>query len=102
MLIKGGHITTGNPSEVIDLLCDGEFTEYRHPRIDTRVLHGTGCTLSAAIAATLARGSDLRNSVQVATDFVHEAMRTAPGLGRGHGPLNHFAGSAPTNSATSD
>ncbi len=101
VLVKGGHITTGNPEEVVDLLHDGQLTEYRHRRLDTTSTHGTGCTLSAAIAASLAKGADLRNSVRIATDFVHEAMRTAPGLGRGHGPLNHFAGSAPTNSATS-
>ena len=102
VLVKGGHIIGGNPGEVVDLLYDGEFTEYRHPRIETTSTHGTGCTLSAAIAAHLARGSTMRAAIQSATDFVHEAMRTAPGLGRGHGPLNHFAGGkAPTNSLTS-
>ena len=102
VLVKGGHVTGTNPGEVVDLLCDGEFTEYRHHRIDTTSTHGTGCTLSAAIAATLAKGATLRDAIQVATDFVHEALRTAPDLGRGHGPLNHFAfGSAPTKSFTS-
>lgn len=102
VLVKGGHVTGTNPAEVIDLLCDGEFIEFRHARIDTTSTHGTGCTLSAAIAASLAKGATVRESVQVATDFVHEALRTAPGLGRGHGPLNHFAfGNAPTNSFTS-
>lgn len=102
VLVKGGHIIGGNPGEVVDLLYDGEFTEYRHERIDTTSTHGTGCTLSAAIAAELAKGSELRSAVRAAADFVHQAMRTAPGLGHGHGPLNHFAaGSAPTNSLTS-
>ncbi len=102
VLVKGGHVIGGNPGEVVDLLYDGEFIEYRHARIETKSTHGTGCTLSAAITAQLAKGSDLRSAIQAATDFVHEAMRTAPGLGRGHGPLNHFAvGSAPTKSLTS-
>ena len=102
VLVKGGHITSGNPGEVVDLLCDGDFTEFRHSRIDTTSTHGTGCTLSAAITANLAKDRDLADAVGAATDFVHEALRTAPGIGRGHGPLNHFAGgSAPTNSRTS-
>jgi hydroxymethylpyrimidine/phosphomethylpyrimidine kinase len=99
VLVKGGHVEGSDPSVIIDLLYDGDFTEYRHARLNTRNTHGTGCTLSAAIAAELAKGSSIRASVQTATDFVHEAMRTAPDLGGGHGPLNHFAtGSAPTNS----
>jgi len=101
VLIKGGHVRAGDPSSVVDLLYDGEFTEYRHDRIETSSTHGTGCTLSAAIAAELALGVSLRDSVRIATDFVHEAMRTAPGLGAGHGPLNHSAGIDPTSSFTS-
>lgn len=102
VLIKGGHIRGDTPETVLDILFDGEFTEYRHDRIETTSTHGTGCTLSAAIAAQLANGLSLRDAVGSATDYVHEAMRTAPGLGSGHGPLNHFAGgSAPTNSLTS-
>ena len=101
VLIKGGHVRGDDPKTVIDLLYDGEMTEYRHDRLDTTSTHGTGCTLSAAIAAELAKGATLRDAVGTATDFVHEAMRTAPGLGSGHGPLNHFAGSAPTKSFTS-
>lgn len=101
VLIKGGHIRGEDPRIVVDLLYDGELTEFRHDRIETTSTHGTGCTLSAAIAAELAKGATLRDAVGSAIDFVHEAIRTAPGLGRGHGPLNHFAGSAPTNSFTS-
>ena len=101
VLIKGGHVTTGD--EVVDLLyMEGEFIEYRHPRLETRNTHGTGCTLSAAIAASLAVGATLDESVRCATDYVHDAMRTAPRLGGGHGPLNHFAGNERTNSMTSD
>jgi hydroxymethylpyrimidine/phosphomethylpyrimidine kinase len=99
VLIKGGHLAG---DEVIDLLYDGSFTEMTHPRIETESTHGTGCTLSAAIAAYLAMGQSLSNAVRLAGDFVHEAIATAPGLGSGHGPLNHFAGSAATNSRTID
>ena len=101
VLIKGGHLPIGDEASVVDCLYDGTFTIYRHPRIDTTSTHGTGCTLSAAIAASLALGSSLRDSVQIATDYVHLAIATAPGLGHGNGPLNHFAGSAATNSRTS-
>jgi len=101
VLIKGGHLQTGEPGFVRDLLYDGEFTVFRHRRIETTSTHGTGCTLSAAVAAQLANGRSLRQSVGDAIDFVHAAIETAPGLGRGHGPLNHFAdGSAATNSRT--
>jgi hydroxymethylpyrimidine/phosphomethylpyrimidine kinase len=99
VLVKGGHIH-GDSTTAVDYLYDGMFTVYRHERIDTRNTHGTGCTLSAAIAASLANGSTLRDSVQTATDFVHDAIATAPGLGQGSGPLNHFAGSPAMNSRT--
>ncbi|MDO8502103.1 MAG: bifunctional hydroxymethylpyrimidine kinase/phosphomethylpyrimidine kinase [Gemmatimonadaceae bacterium] len=102
VLIKGGHVRGGDPETVVDLLYDGEFTMFTNPRIDTTSTHGTGCTLSAAITAELAKGAALRDAVRSAIDFVHTAMATAPGLGSGHGPLNHFAGgSAATNSRTS-
>jgi hydroxymethylpyrimidine/phosphomethylpyrimidine kinase len=90
-LVKGGHLAG---SETVDVLFDGELSEFRHARIETRSTHGTGCTLSAAIAAQLAAGRSLRDAVPRALDYVHEAIRTAPGLGTGHGPLNHFAGGA--------
>jgi hydroxymethylpyrimidine/phosphomethylpyrimidine kinase len=56
--------------------------------IETTSTHGTGCTLSAAIAANLALGNDLQASVEIAKKFVTRAIRTAPGLGHGHSPLN--------------
>lgn len=101
VLIKGGHIREDSGT-VLDLLYDGEFTAIRHARISTSSTHGTGCTLSAAIAAQLANGIPLRASVESAIEFVHAAIATAPGIGSGHGPLNHFAtGSRATNSRTS-
>lgn len=87
-LVKGGHMTGG---AVVDVLFDGEHVHaYRRPRIDTSSTHGTGCTLSAAIAAGLARGLALQPAVESALDYVHRAIARAPNLGRGHGPLNHL------------
>ena len=100
VLLKGGHVRTKSGA-VVDLLFDGEFSEFSHPRIDTTSTHGTGCTLSAAIAANLALGSSLHDAVAHSIDFVHDAIATAPKLGSGNGPLNHFAGSDATNSRTS-
>jgi hydroxymethylpyrimidine/phosphomethylpyrimidine kinase len=102
-LIKGGHLESGDASTVIDLFYDGEFTVFSHPRIATMSTHGTGCTLSAAITAQLATGVPLRESVRLAIDFVHAAIETAPALGGGRGPLNHFAdGSSATKARTTD
>jgi len=87
-LVKGGHVAGAS---VVDVLVTAEgITRFTHPRIETRSTHGTGCTLSAAVAACLARGLSLRDAVEAALDFVHRAIATAPGLGAGHGPLNHF------------
>jgi hydroxymethylpyrimidine/phosphomethylpyrimidine kinase len=88
-LVKGGHL---EGSDAIDVLFDGrDVCVYRHPKLHTRNLHGTGCTLSAAITALLASGDALPSAVTKALDFVHQAIETAPGLGAGHGPLNHWA-----------
>ncbi len=88
VLIKGGHLE-GERSD--DLLLYNGWTEFPQKRIETRHTHGTGCTLSAAITAELAKRLDLRQAVANAKAFVTEAIRTAPGLGHGSGPLNHFA-----------
>jgi hydroxymethylpyrimidine/phosphomethylpyrimidine kinase len=92
-LVKGGHLTGG---EAVDVLHHpgGERT-WRRARIDTRHTHGTGCTLSAAVAAGLARGFELEDAVGLAVDFVRRGMEQAPGLGSGHGPLNHFVPALP-------
>jgi hydroxymethylpyrimidine/phosphomethylpyrimidine kinase len=100
VLIKGGHVNE-DPATVLDLLYDGEFTSFASDRIDTTSTHGTGCTLSAAITAGLAKGLTLREAVRNGIEFVHAAILAAPGLGSGHGPLNHFVGgSDETNSRT--
>jgi hydroxymethylpyrimidine/phosphomethylpyrimidine kinase len=88
-LIKGGHLASGN--RVVDVLYDGDMRTFRGQRIDTTNTHGTGCTLSAAITAQLANGESLHAAVRRAIDYVHSAIATAPGLGSGHGPLNHLA-----------
>jgi hydroxymethylpyrimidine/phosphomethylpyrimidine kinase len=89
VLLKGGHLEGG---EALDVLWhEGAFTEFSGPRIETRHTHGTGCTYSAAITALLARGYGLVEAVGMSKAFVSEAIRTAPGLGKGSGPLNHWA-----------
>ena len=94
-LVKGGHL---EGSEVVDVLAvGGEVRRFTRPKLQTSSTHGTGCTLSAAIAAGLALGRPLERAVADALDVVHRAIATAPGLGRGHGPLNHFA-AAPRSS----
>jgi hydroxymethylpyrimidine/phosphomethylpyrimidine kinase len=92
-LVKGGHLAG---TEVVDVLWDGrEETSWRRPRLSTRNTHGTGCTVSAAVTAGLARGAPLVVAVERALDYVARALATAPGLGAGHGPVNHFAPAHP-------
>jgi hydroxymethylpyrimidine/phosphomethylpyrimidine kinase len=87
VLLKGGHAAG---AEVTDILATAAGTRrFVSPRIDSRHTHGTGCTLASAIATGLAQGMTLDATVERARAFVHEAIRTAPGLGHGHGPLNH-------------
>lgn len=87
VLMKGGHVAG---DRVVDILMTaaGETT-FEGERIDTRHTHGTGCTLASACAAGLAQGLRLEDAVAQAWNYVHEAMLRAPGLGAGHGPLDH-------------
>ncbi|MFQ5699508.1 MAG: bifunctional hydroxymethylpyrimidine kinase/phosphomethylpyrimidine kinase [Myxococcota bacterium] len=88
-LVKGGHLASG---DAVDLLYDaGDFVRLSASRIDTSQTHGTGCTHAAAITALLARGEPLAEAVRQAKDFVTRAIRNAPGLGHGSGPLDHWA-----------
>jgi hydroxymethylpyrimidine/phosphomethylpyrimidine kinase len=89
VLLKGGHLTSGE--RVVDILYDGDVRAFRGQRLDTTSTHGTGCTLSAAITAQLAKGESLHASVRRSIQYVHNAIASAPGLGSGHGPLNHLA-----------
>jgi hydroxymethylpyrimidine/phosphomethylpyrimidine kinase len=92
-LIKGGHLTGPTITDV--LVTPSGIRHFSHPRIDTGSVHGTGCTLSAAVTAGLALGRPLERAVEEGLDFVHRAIAAAPGLGGGHGPLNHLV-PAPT------
>jgi hydroxymethylpyrimidine/phosphomethylpyrimidine kinase len=87
VVVKGGH----RAADPIDVYFDGErFVELRAERISTPHTHGTGCTFSAAIAAFMARGLPVDAAVTGAKDYITEAIRHAPGLGKGHGPIGHF------------
>jgi hydroxymethylpyrimidine/phosphomethylpyrimidine kinase len=87
VLLKGGHLEA---ETLLDLLITRErVIRFEDSRIDTTSTHGTGCTLASAIAAGLARGDSLIEAVTRARAYVRRAILTAPGLGHGHGPLNH-------------
>ncbi|MGB8274806.1 MAG: bifunctional hydroxymethylpyrimidine kinase/phosphomethylpyrimidine kinase [Alphaproteobacteria bacterium] len=87
VLLKGGHIAD---EVVYDVLATADGVEvYEHPWIETPHTHGTGCTLASAIATGLAQKLTIYEAVVRARAYVLEAIRSAPGLGRGHGPLNH-------------
>jgi len=88
VLVKGGHL---RGSESVDVVVTAHDSfELRRPRIESTSTHGTGCTLSSAIAANLALGLELQPALERAREYVDGAIRHAPGLGRGHGPLGHF------------
>ena len=88
VLMKGGHLTD---DVIIDLLVTPDGTRrFSHPRIQSTSTHGTGCTLSAAITAGLAAGRPLEQAVEAGLDYVVRAIASAPGLGAGHGPINHL------------
>jgi hydroxymethylpyrimidine/phosphomethylpyrimidine kinase len=87
VVVKGGHLDT---PDIVDLLYDGEFVEFRHERVPGRHTHGTGCTFAASLAASLARGRGLREAIPIAQSYIAGAIRHSPDLGRGHGPMQHF------------
>jgi len=88
VILKGGHLPS---PEIVDLLYDGHrFTEFRTERVPGRNTHGTGCTFAAALTAHLALGHQLADAVPQAQRYVAGAIRGAPMLGRGHGPMDHF------------
>jgi len=90
VLLKGGHMAG---DVVVDVLRSPEDNEsFTHPKIPTENTHGTGCTLSAAIASRLAHGDSLLQSVSTAEQYLHQAILAADDLniGEGHGPVHHF------------
>jgi len=92
VIIKGGHFEESRSS--VDLFYDGQrYLEFRSPRFQTGNTHGSGCTFASAIAAFLAKGLGLTESIEQAKGYVSEAIRHSFDLGHGHGPLGHFFGS---------
>lgn len=98
VLLKGGHM----PGPVVrDILATPDGIEViESARIDSRHTHGTGCTLASAVATGLSQGMALRDAVRRAGAYVHAAILAAPGLGGGHGPLQHDIGSQGTQPAS--
>ena len=90
--MQGGRSEEHPSDEAVDLLYDGaEFVRFSAPRIDTPHTHGTGCTYAAAITALLARGETLVDATRRAKDFLTRAIKSAPGVGHGYGPIQHWA-----------
>ena len=88
VLVKGGHWQA--EGQAVDfLLHQGQTWTFALPHLSTTNTHGTGCTLSSAIAARMAMGYEVPAAVRLAKAYVHDALQQAPGLGHGHGPLRH-------------
>jgi hydroxymethylpyrimidine/phosphomethylpyrimidine kinase len=88
VLLKGGHMDGAIVRDL--LMTQSGLRVFENPRIETPHTHGTGCTLASAIAAGIAGGLALEAAVDQAEAYLHEAIRTAPGFGGGHGPVNHL------------
>ncbi|MFB4164424.1 bifunctional hydroxymethylpyrimidine kinase/phosphomethylpyrimidine kinase [Alteribacillus sp. JSM 102045] len=87
-LVKGGHLT-GDATDI--LYCNGKIEYLTAQRTDTNHTHGTGCSLSASIAAELARGNDIKDAVSKSKIFISQAIHHTLGIGKGDGPVNHWA-----------
>ncbi len=88
VIVKGGHFGS---ADIRDLLLDQDgFEEFSAERVASTETHGTGCTFSAALAAHLATGHTLREAIPLVQKYIAGAIRESPGLGRGHGPMQHF------------
>lgn len=87
VLVKGGHLE----DEAVDILYDGTvFTYYNSPRIDTKNTHGTGCTLSSAIASNLGKGLSIVEAIENAKNYITVAIENSFSIGKGVGPTHHF------------
>jgi hydroxymethylpyrimidine/phosphomethylpyrimidine kinase len=98
VVVKGGHAVSDTPGEAVDVVWDGRsIEELRGPRVPTRNNHGTGCTFASAVAAGLARGTEVREALAGAKTYVARAVGGGASwsLGRGHGPLDHFGYTSP-------
>lgn len=88
VVIKGGHLAT---TDISDLLFDGrDFHDLHNERVQAGSTHGTGCSFAAAITSHLALGQSLPDAIRMAQRYIAGAIRRAPGLGHGQGPINHF------------
>ena len=88
VVVTGGHFPS---ADIVDLLYDGDrFTEVRTARVAGDSTHGTGCTFAAAITAHIALGRSVQEAIPLAQEYVAGAIRQAPGIGRGRGPIQHF------------
>jgi len=88
VLIKGGHLSSNTISDIF--LNNKEISIFQNKKIKTISTHGTGCTLSSAIAAYYSCGKTLKKSCELAIKYVNHAIGTRPGYGKGHGPINHL------------
>ncbi len=93
VLLKGGHMGNGE-NGMSDILCMGAepAEQYDTTYVETKHTHGTGCTLSSAVATFLGQGASMSDAVQRAQRYVHNAIAHAPNFGSGHGPINHSFG----------
>jgi hydroxymethylpyrimidine/phosphomethylpyrimidine kinase len=97
VLVTGGALE----GDAVDVFFDGRtMRDFRAPRVAVGRAHGAGCTLSAAIAASMARGQNLEDAIALAKRYVTHALETAPEIGHGSRPLNHLVGSFPTDVVT--
>jgi len=92
VLIKGGHLNDNDSTDFLYLAPEDSFIEVKGKRIKTQNNHGTGCTLSSAIASCMAKGCEIEEAVQKAKTFINEAIRAGSKykIGHGHGPVHHF------------
>ncbi|QLH82678.1 bifunctional hydroxymethylpyrimidine kinase/phosphomethylpyrimidine kinase [Halosimplex pelagicum] len=89
-LVKGGHIAGGDSADVVDVLVTSDSVEtFRHPRVDTDATHGSGCTLSSAVATRLAHGDDVESAVAAGVDLLARAVRYNLDVGEGPGAVHH-------------
>lgn len=92
VLVKGGHLHSGDSTDLLYLAAEKRWVELTGKRVDSRNTHGTGCTLSSAIAAHLARGCEIEEAVRRAKEYIQRAITAGSEytIGRGHGPVHHF------------
>ena len=88
VLIKGGHLKSKNMQDV--LLSGNKISIFKNKKIKTRNTHGTGCTLSSAIATFLSCGKPIKKSCELGIKYVNQAIGSNPNYGKGHGPINHL------------